>query len=122
LRDKACPVVATVQPDGGPQLSAVWAKLDGDGLVFSTLASRQKGRNLARDPRVAVLVSDPADPYRTVEVRGRAQVIPDPTGALIKELGRHYNDGAEFSEPVERMQQRIVVRVPVEHVTTYGFD
>ena len=120
LRDKACPIVATIDPDGIPQLSAVWAKLDGDGVVFSTLRDRRKGRNLARDPRASVLVSNPADPYETVEVRGRADVTDDPDGSLIKELGLHYNDGAEFTEPVEQTRRRIIVRVHPDHVTTYG--
>ena len=57
------PVVATVDPDGRPQLSVVWAKREGDALLFSTLRDRRKGRNLTRDPSISVLVTNPETPY-----------------------------------------------------------
>ena len=120
LDDKACPIVATIEPDGRPQLSAIWAKLDGEEIVFSTLRDRRKGRNLASDPRASVIVSHPADPYQTVEIRGTATIVDDPGGSLIKELGRHYDDGAEFVEPDVQASRRIIVRVSAEHVVPYG--
>ena len=51
--------VATVQPDGSPQLSPVWVKRDGDDVIFSTTVGRQKEKNLRRDPRVTVLLIAP---------------------------------------------------------------
>ena len=64
--------VATIQPDGSPQLSPVWIKRDGDDLLFSTTAGRRKPANLARDPRITVLVWPSYSPYEYVEVRGTA--------------------------------------------------
>ena len=54
--------VATLDPGGRPQLSVVWARTDGDSVLFSTIKGRRKYSNLTRDPRVTALVFDPADP------------------------------------------------------------
>jgi PPOX class probable F420-dependent enzyme len=120
LDGRSFPVVGSIDPDGRPQLSIVWAKRDGDDILFSTLRDRRKGRNLTRDPRVSVLVANPDEPYEYVEVRGTATVTDDPGGSLIKELGRHYNDGEEFVEPDQQSARRVIVRVTADHVTTYG--
>jgi len=119
LDGKAFPVVATVDDDGTPQQSVVWAKREGDDILFSTLRNRRKGRNLERDSRIGVLVMDPSDPYRYIEVRGVTEVIDDPGGSLIKELGWKYDD-EEFHVP--EGQQRVIVRVHAQHVVTYGLD
>jgi len=71
-------VVATINADGSPQQSVVWVKREGDHVLFSTAEHRRKARNLARDPRIGILLIDPDDPYRYVEIRGRAQLTPDP--------------------------------------------
>ena len=63
--------VATLMPDGSPHSVAVWAGLEDDRVVFFTQAGSQKARNLARDPRVAVSVTDHGNPYRTGRLRGR---------------------------------------------------
>jgi PPOX class probable F420-dependent enzyme len=113
------PVVATIDPGGRPQQSIVWAKRDGDDVLFSTLSDRRKGRDLVRDPRVELLIANPDDPYEFVAIRGTATVTPDPGGALINELCRRYN-GKDFDEPDERSARRVVVRVLADRVTTYG--
>ncbi|MBA2517245.1 MAG: PPOX class F420-dependent oxidoreductase [Solirubrobacterales bacterium] len=63
--------VATLMPDGSPQSVAVWAGLEGERVVFFTQAGAQKARNLDRDPRVALSVTDHDNPYRTARIRGR---------------------------------------------------
>jgi PPOX class probable F420-dependent enzyme len=55
-------VLATINPDGGPQTSAMWVGRDGDEVLFSTVAGRRKHRNLQRDPRASVTVIDSEDP------------------------------------------------------------
>ena len=59
-------VLATINPDGGPQTSAMWVARDGDDVLFSTVAGRRKHRNLQRDPRASVTVIDSEDPYNYV--------------------------------------------------------
>jgi PPOX class probable F420-dependent enzyme len=62
--------VATVGPDGGPQVTPVWVELDGDDVVMNTALGRAKARNLANDPRVAMSLTDPDDPYSVIAIRG----------------------------------------------------
>src|SRR4051812_34155604 len=121
LDGRSFPVVATVDPDGRPQLSVVWAKRDGDDVLFSTLRDRRKGRNLTRDSATSLLVTNPQSPYEYVEIRGVAEVTDDPGGSLIKELGLRYN-GVEFEVPADQEGRRVIVRVRAEHVVSYGLD
>ena len=65
--------VATVMQDGRPHVMPVWFVLDGEQLLFTTGADSVKGRNLRRDPRIALLVDDETPPYAFVHVRGRAR-------------------------------------------------
>ena len=70
-------VLATINPDGSPQTSAMWVGRDGADLLFSTVEGRVKHRNMLRDPRVSVTVLDSADPENYVELRGRVSITPD---------------------------------------------
>jgi PPOX class probable F420-dependent enzyme len=63
--------VATLMPSGAPHSVAVWVGLEGERIVFFTQPASQKARNLARDPRVAVSITDHEAPYRTARIRGR---------------------------------------------------
>ncbi|MEU1783925.1 PPOX class F420-dependent oxidoreductase [Streptomyces abikoensis] len=105
--------VATVQPDGSPQLSVTWVKRDGDDLLFSTTVGRRKERNLRRDPRVTVLVNPPNAPYTYAEVRGSADVTTEGGDELIDELSRKYTgkDYADFNPAAKDDAQRVVVRI-----------
>jgi PPOX class probable F420-dependent enzyme len=108
--------VATIDPDGRPQLSVVWAKADGDDVVFSTIKGRRKFANLSRDPRATALVYPVGDPYRYAEVRGTVTLTDDPPAALINELALKYT-GSPFGErPGER---RVIVRIRPERVFLY---
>ena len=84
--------VATIEPDGRPQVSPVWIKHDGDGVIFSTTVGRRKHQNISRDPRVTVCVFDQADPYTYVEVRGTATMTEEGGRALIDEFAKKYRD------------------------------
>ncbi|MFC4513758.1 MULTISPECIES: PPOX class F420-dependent oxidoreductase [Streptomyces] len=105
--------VATVQPDGSPQLSVTWVKRDGDDLLFSTTVGRRKERNLRRDPRVTVLVNPPNAPYTYAEVRGSADITTEGGDELIDELSRKYTgkDYADFNPAAKDDAQRVVVRI-----------
>ncbi|MGA5300196.1 PPOX class F420-dependent oxidoreductase [Nucisporomicrobium flavum] len=69
--------LATVRPDGSPQSSVMWFAWDGDRIRMTHTKTRQKFRNLANEPRVALSIADPHDPYRFLEIRG---VVEDVTG------------------------------------------
>ncbi|HEX6029970.1 MAG TPA: PPOX class F420-dependent oxidoreductase, partial [Tepidiformaceae bacterium] len=63
--------LATLMPDGSPQSTPVWVDLEGDLVLVNTVEGRQKARNLDREPRVALSVSDSSNPYRYIQIRGR---------------------------------------------------
>ncbi len=95
---RAVAVVATVGPDGSPQANPVWFDWDGEYLLFSQLDRRQKYRNLMRNPKVAMCIMDPENPYRYVEVRGvLEEAVLDHDFSLIDELARKYTGLDEFA-------------------------
>lgn len=63
--------LATIMPDGTPQVTPVWIDYDGENLLVNTAVGRQKDKNLQRDPKVSVMLMDPENPYRYLEIRGR---------------------------------------------------
>lgn len=108
--------VATLDPDGRPQLSVVWAKSDGADVLFSTIKGRRKYANLTRDPRAGALVYAAADPYTYAEVRGTVTITDDPTAALINDLSLKYT-GEPFGERPH--EQRVIVRIRPDRVVFY---
>ena len=105
--------IATIQPDGSPQVSPVWVKRDGDELLISTTLGRRKTLNLERDPRVTVMVQPADAPYTYAEIRGTASVTTEGGPELIDELARKYvgKNYAEFNPHWEQDADRVVVRV-----------
>lgn len=110
--------VATVQPDGSPQLSPVWVKRDGDDVIFSTTLERQKEKNLRRDPRVTVLLQPFDEPYAYAEIRGTASMTTEGGQELIDELSLKYTGlkYAEFNPKSGQDAPRVVVRVSARKV------
>jgi len=108
--------VATIDPDGKPQLSIVWAKRDGDDVLFSTIKGRRKYANLVRDGRASALVYADGDPYRYAEVRGAVTITEDPAADLINELSLKYTGEAFGDRPGE---QRVIVRIIPDRVVMY---
>ncbi|MDH6538460.1 PPOX class F420-dependent oxidoreductase [Streptomyces lavendulae] len=105
--------VATIQPDGSPQLSVTWLTRDGDDLLFSTTVGRRKETNLRRDPRVTVMINPANAPYTYAEVRGEATMTTEGGRELIDELSRKYTgkDYADFNPASADDAQRVVVRI-----------
>jgi PPOX class probable F420-dependent enzyme len=111
--------VATILPDGQPHLTVVWLKRDGDDVVFSTTVDRVQGKNLARDPRVTVMINPPDAPYTYAAIRGTATVTPDPERALPDELSLKYTgkDYRTFNPSSKNDGDRVIVRVTPTKVT-----
>jgi hypothetical protein len=110
--------LATLDPDGRPQLTEVWFLADDDELKISLNTSRQKVRNLQRDPRCSVLLLDLENPYRYVELRGDAAITPDDDYAFADRLGAKY--GADLRENDGPGETRVVVTVRPARVHTWG--
>jgi PPOX class probable F420-dependent enzyme len=115
--DKNFGVVATVKPDGAPQTSVVWVDWDGENVVFNTKRPRAKGQNLERDARVSITVWDHEDPYRYVEVQGKAVLDDEGAAEHIHKLSRKYR-GTDYPEP----DGRVLVRVRPQYVHGYGVE
>jgi PPOX class probable F420-dependent enzyme len=107
-------VVATIQPDGSPQLSPVWVMRDGEHILFSTLVDRRKKLNLDRDPRVSAVVMDPDSPYGYAEIRGTVVELTTNGGReLVEELSLKYTGKkyAEVNPATYEEADRVVVRI-----------
>ncbi len=74
---RAFAYLATLMPDGSPQLTPLWFNVDGKHLLINSAKGRAKDRNMRADPRIAVVIADPKDPYRFVQVRGRVVEITE---------------------------------------------
>lgn len=120
LESKALAYVATIGPDGEPQVNPVWFGWDGQHLTFSQTTTRQKIKNLERDPRIAVALVDPENLYRYLEIRGTVvRVDPDPDRAFINAMAQKYL-GVEMYPWHQPGDQRVVVVVEPRHTTQMG--
>jgi PPOX class probable F420-dependent enzyme len=91
LLDGQFATLATVGPDGRPQLSEVWFLADGDTIRLSLNDSRQKTKNLLANPAATLFLLDLAVPYRYLEIRGDAEVTPDDDHSFAERLDAKYH-------------------------------
>jgi PPOX class probable F420-dependent enzyme len=95
--------LATIGPDGRPQVTAVWFHYDGEQLRLSLNETRQKTRNLLARPEATLFFVDPTNPYRTLEVRAAASLQHDPDYACADQVGAKYGaDLRRMDQPGER--------------------
>ena len=113
------PVLATTNADGTPQTTVHWAARDGDDILMSTVRGRLHARNLERDPRVSVMLVDPDDPYKYVEVRATATLTEEGGRALIDDLAERYRGVRPYAWDTPDAV-RLVVRIPPEKVVARG--
>src|SRR2546425_383726 len=112
--------LGTLMPDGRPQVTPVWCDLEGDYVVFNSAKGRQKDRNVRRDPRVAMAIIDPDNPYRHLEVRGRVvEITEQGADAHIDKLAKKYLgvDKYPYRQPGE---VRVMYKIQPEHTTMMG--
>ncbi len=111
-------VLTTMMADGTPQSSIVWADYDGAYVLINTTLERQKGRNMRANPKVALLVIDPKNTSRWIEIRGQVrELTTDRAEAHADKLTRRYCPGKQrfYGDiyPVEQKQKetRVIVRI-----------
>lgn len=117
FRKPAFATLATLMPDGRPQVSPVWCDFDGTYVRFNSARGRQKDRNLRRDPRVSLCLTDPDNPYRYLEVRGRiSEITEEGADAHIDDLTQKYLrlDKYPYRQPGE---VRVIFKIQPEHTT-----
>ena len=101
--------LGTVRPDGTVQVNPMWYEFDGENVRFTHTTFRVKYRNLQHNPSMSLLVTDPDNPQRYLEVRGAlAEVIPDPDGAFFIRLGQRYGNPGQ-QPPADRADRVILV-------------
>src|SRR5215469_7761775 len=111
-------VLGTLGASGRPQLSGVWFLAEDDTIRISLNTTRQKVKNLQAEPKVSVLIFDEKSPYRYVEVRGDAEITPDPDYAFADKIGAKYG-GADLRERDNPGETRVVVTVRPSRVVVW---
>ncbi len=112
--------LATLMPDGSPQVTPVWCDLDGDLVIVNSARGRQKDKNIRRDPRVALAIIDPENPYRYLEIRGRVvEITEQGADAHIDKMAKKYlgADKYPYRQPSE---VRVMFKVQPERTNTMG--
>ena len=109
--------VVTLMPDGQPQALLTWIDTDGEHVLVNTEPQRQKARNVARDPRITVLILGD-DNYDWAEVRGHVveTIGGEPARQHIDELSQRYN-GHEYTNPIGP-QGRVILKVAADKINT----
>lgn len=112
--------LATLMPNGSPQVTPVWIDYDGENVVFNTAVGRQKDKNLQADGRVSLSLSDPDNPYRYLEVRG--SVVERTTEGAddhINKMAKKYlgKDVYPFRQPGE---VRVIYKIKPERTSSMG--
>ena len=120
LRKPSPCFLSTVMSDGSPQVTETWVDTDGEHVVINSVEGYLKVRNIERDPRVAVAIQDPENPYRYIQVRGRVVEMTAEGGAEhIERLSQKYT-GEPYPWWGGRDQVRVIIRIAADKVSGQG--
>jgi len=109
--------LATVRPDGSPQVNPTWVRFDGTYLWLTATTRRRKHSNWQAQPAVALSIIDPDRPYRYLEIRGRVErIVPDPEAAEFCRLAERYR--MPQPGPPPDAADRIAVAIRPFHTTS----
>jgi len=122
LRRPICGVLTTLGPGGAPESSLVWVDHDGACARVNTTLERRKGRNLRADPRVSLLVVDPANTARYIQIRGDAELVARRAHEHLDELTRAYTAHPRYYGHVypieqEERETRVICRIHARRIT-----
>jgi PPOX class probable F420-dependent enzyme len=120
LTKRAFAHLATIMPDGTPQVTPVWFDSDDRHLIINSAKGRAKDKNLRRDPRVALSIMDPENPYRYLQVRGRVVEITEEGAAQhIDKMAKKYL-GVDKYPGGQPGEVRVLYKIVPERVQTMG--
>jgi PPOX class probable F420-dependent enzyme len=120
FKKKAFASFTTLMPDGAPQTTPVWVDYQNGEIWVNSAVGRQKDKNVRRDPRVAIAVIDPDNPYRYVEVRGHVrETTQNGADAHIDKMALKYlgKDKYPFAQPGE---QRVLYKIAIDRAHASG--
>lgn len=108
--------LATIMQDGSPQVTPVWFSWDGENILINSAQGRLKDRNMRERPVVAMVIMDPTNPYRWLQIRGKVVDITT-NGARdhINSLNNKYTGNPNY--PVVPNEVRVIYRIKPEHVS-----
>ncbi len=111
--------VATLMPDGSPQVAPVWVDREGDTVILNAARSRQRTRNLKRDPRIAITIFDQNNPYSNVSLRGKAIEITEEGGEdHIDKLNMKYHGSPNYPRHNPN-DPRTLIKVRVDRIADW---
>lgn len=110
LLDGQFATLATIGPDGRPQLSEVWFLAEDDTIGTSLNTSRQKTRNLLANPAANMFLLDLANPYRYLEIRGDAEISPDDDYSFAARLGAKYHANLRDRDGPGQSRVKVIIR------------
>ncbi len=118
---KAYCYLATVMPDGTPQVTPVWVDYDGQHLLINTSKGRLKEKNMAVRPQVGMTIQDPDDPYRYLSIQGRVvKIVEESEGARdhINKMSKKYNGQPVYQGPAGQLRR--LFKISPEKVLAHG--
>ena len=120
LRKPSPCFLSTIMADGSPQVTETWVDTDGENVIINTVEGFVKVRNVQRDPRVALAVQDPADPFRYIQVRGEVISMTTEGGVeSIEALSQKYT-GQPYPWYGGRDQKRVILTITANSVSGQG--
>ena len=120
LRKPSPCFLSTIMADGSPQVTETWVDTDGEHVIINTVAGYVKVRNIERDPRVAVAIQDPENPFRYIQVRGEVITMTTEGGAeSIEEMSLKYT-GRPYPWYGGRDQQRVILTIKANSISGQG--
>ena len=112
--------LGTLMPDGSPQVTPLWWDFDGTHVLLNSARGRTKDKNMRRDGRVALAISDPDNPYRYVQLRGRVvEVTEDGAKAHIDKLAKKYT-GVDSYKLRSADEVRVIYKIAIDRAQTMG--
>jgi len=128
LKEAYYGVVATLMPSGNIQQTVLWLDYDGEHVLLNTAEQRQKTKNIARHPKLSILVMHPENAYHTLEIRGDVvDVVPDTDNAHIDSLAHKYFGAEKYfggfvPAEAQAAQTRIIIKVKPTRVRTLNVE
>ena len=119
LANPATAVLTTIGADGLPQSTAVWYLVDDDDVLKTSVdTSRQKYKNLVRTPKATLFLIDPANPFRTLEIRANVELVADPDKIYVQKSADRYSTPVEVLDTPDSV--RSVIVFDPQHVVAFG--
>ena len=112
---RAFAYLSTLMKDGSPQITPIWFNTDGTHILINSAFGRVKDRNIRRNPRVALVIADPKDPYRYLQIRGRVvEITTEGADAHIDALAGKYTGIPQY-QGRRAGEQRVTYKILPEH-------